>query len=82
MGLSAAKRAYYEEHLEAWGNSSLTQVEYCKQFNIAYGSFKTWTGKLKQSEAVKTEFLKQRLQGSKILVRFYKSLCLMGFELE
>ena len=63
MGLSAKKRAYYEEHLEAWRNSSLTQVEYCKQFNIAYGSFKTWTGKLKQSEAVKTEFIEAKTSG-------------------
>ena len=25
MGLSAKKRAYYEEHLEAWRTSGLTQ---------------------------------------------------------
>jgi len=60
MGLSAKKRAYYEEHLEAWRNSGLTQVEYCKQVNIAYGSFKTWTGKLKQSQAVKTSFMEAK----------------------
>jgi hypothetical protein len=39
MGLSEKKRAYYEEHIEAWRNSGLTQEKYCEQANICYGSF-------------------------------------------
>jgi len=38
MGLSAKKRAYYEEHIEAWRHSGLSQVKYCEQANISYGS--------------------------------------------
>ena len=60
MGLSAKKRTYYEEHLEAWRNSGLSQVKYCEQANICYGSFKTWAGKLKQSDAVKTSFVETK----------------------
>ena len=60
MVLSAKKRAYYEEHLEAWRTSGLTQVQYCEQVNIAYGSFKTWARKLKQNEAVKTTFVEAK----------------------
>ena len=60
MGLSAKKRAYYEEHIEAWPSSGLSQVKYCEQVNIAYGSFKTWAGKLKRSEAVKTSFVEAK----------------------
>lgn len=56
MGLSAQKRTYYEEHIEAWRHSGLSQVKYCDQAQISYGSFKSWSGKLKQSEAVETTF--------------------------
>ncbi len=27
MGLSAEKRAYYEEHVQAWRNSGLSQIK-------------------------------------------------------
>lgn len=60
MGLSAKKRTYYEEHIEAWRNSGLSQVKYCEQANICYGSFKTWRGKLKRSEAVETTFVEAK----------------------
>jgi hypothetical protein len=61
MGLSAKKRAYYEEHIEAWRTSGLTQEKYCEQVNICYGSFKTWSGKLKRSEAITTEFVEAKV---------------------
>ena len=61
MGLSAQKRAYYEEHIVAWRHSGLSQVKYCEQANISYGSFKSWSGKLKQSETVKTEFVEAKV---------------------
>ena len=60
MGLSTQKRAYYEEHIEAWHNSGLSQVKYCEQAHISYGSFKSWPGKLKQCETAKTEFVEAR----------------------
>jgi len=63
MGLSATKRAYYQEHVEAWRHSGLSQVKYCEQAQISYGSFKSWSGKLKQSEAVKTEFVEAKTSG-------------------
>ena len=68
MGLSEKKRAYYIEHLEAWRTSGLTQVKYCEQVNIAYGSFKTWSGKLKQNEAVKTTFIEAKSSESQDFV--------------
>ena len=61
MALSSKKRAYYEEHIEAWRHSGLSQVKYCEQANISYGSFKSWSGKLKQSETVKTEFVEAKV---------------------
>ena len=61
MGLSAQKRAYYEEHIEAWRHSGLSQLKYCEQANIAYGSFKNWSGKLKQNEPEKTSFIEAKL---------------------
>jgi hypothetical protein len=39
------------------------QVKYCEQAQISYGSFKSWSGKLKQSEAVKTEFVEAKTSG-------------------
>jgi hypothetical protein len=61
MGLSAKKRAYYEEHIEAWRTSGLTQEKYCKQVNICYGSFKTWSGKLKRIEPIKNDFVEAKV---------------------
>jgi hypothetical protein len=61
MGLSAQKRAYYEEHIQAWRHSGLSQEKYCEQANIAYGSFKSWPSKLKQNETVKTEFVEAKV---------------------
>jgi hypothetical protein len=61
MGLSAKKRTYYEEHLEAWRTSGLTQEKYCEQVNIRYGSFKTWSGKLKRIEPIKNDFVEAKV---------------------
>jgi len=36
MGLSPEKRTDYEEHLQAWRNSGLSQVKYCEHANIFY----------------------------------------------
>ena len=47
MGLSAKKRAYYEEHVQAWRDSGLSQVKYCEHANILYATFKSWPSKLK-----------------------------------
>ena len=47
MGLSAEKRAYYEEHVQAWRDSGLSQVKYCEHANILYATFKSWPSKLK-----------------------------------
>lgn len=46
MSISAEKRAYWEQHLNTWKNSGLTQKDYCKREGLAYGSFKNWRSQL------------------------------------
>jgi hypothetical protein len=75
MGLSAQKRAYYEEHIQAWRHSGLSQEKYCEQANIAYGSFKSWPSKLKPN------LWKQRSRNPKMLVPYCKYLYPIGFGL-
>ena len=53
MGLSAEKRAYYEEHVQAWRNSGLSQIKYCEHANILYATFKSWPSKLKKNSEIK-----------------------------
>ena len=57
MGLSAEKRAYYEEHVQAWRDSGLSQVKYCVHANILYATFKSWPSKLKKSSEIKPKFV-------------------------
>tara|TARA_R100001591_G_scaffold106111_1_gene114416 strand:- start:1006 stop:1329 length:324 start_codon:yes stop_codon:yes gene_type:complete len=46
MSISAEKRAYWEQHLNTWKNSGLTQKDYCKREGLTYGSFKSWRSQL------------------------------------
>lgn len=57
MGLSAEKRAYYEEHVQAWRDSGLSQIKYCEHANILYATFKSWPSKLKRSSEIKPKFV-------------------------
>jgi len=33
---------YWEEHIENWSHSGLTQSEYCRQHNLPYNMFRRW----------------------------------------
>jgi hypothetical protein len=42
------KQAFWERHIELWRNSSLTQVEYCRQNNLSIKSFGYWKRRIKE----------------------------------
>ena len=33
---------YWEDHIEKWSHSGLTQSEYCRQHNLPYNMFRRW----------------------------------------
>lgn len=39
-------RKFWEEHIEVWKNSSISQAEYCRQKNLKSNSFSYWNSKL------------------------------------
>lgn len=50
-----ANRAYWEEQVEAWRKSNLTQVAYCRMHTLNIATFGTWVARSKQqsSEGIK-----------------------------
>ena len=48
-----AKKQFWKSHIEAWENSGLSQIEYCRQHDLVRCRFTYWKGKLdKKSEPV------------------------------
>ena len=48
------KREYWKSHIEAWKNSNLSQVEYCRQNDLSRHRFTYWKCKGdKKSEAIR-----------------------------
>ena len=54
---SYKKRAFWEKHIECWKNSSLTQVDYCRENNLAIKSFGYWKRRLKEIAAEEIRFV-------------------------
>ena len=43
------KRKYWQQNIEAWKQSQLTQSEYCKQHNLSLASFGYWRTRINQA---------------------------------
>ena len=41
-----SNRDIWEKHIEAWRQSGLPQIEYCRCQNISYNAFRNWKGRL------------------------------------
>lgn len=46
------KRRTWTAHIEAWKNSDLSQVEYCREKNLSRHQFTYWNCKLKKKDPV------------------------------
>jgi hypothetical protein len=46
------KRRTWTAHIEAWKNSDLSQVEYCREKNLSRHQFTYWNCKLRKKDAV------------------------------
>ena len=46
------KRRSWTGHIEAWKNSGLSQVEYCREKNLSRHRFTYWNCKLRKKDAV------------------------------
>ena len=50
------KRANWQQHIDEWLGSGLSQRDYCRSKGLALASFGYWRGKLKCSESAKPCF--------------------------
>jgi len=48
----AGRQQFWEEHLEKWNASELSQGEYCRHNKISEKSFQYWKRKVKRNNAV------------------------------
>ena len=46
------KARIWTGHIEAWKNSGLSQVEYCREKNLSRHRFTYWNSKLRKKDAV------------------------------
>ena len=46
------KQRKWSSHIEAWKNSNLSQVEYCRQKDLSRHQFTYWNCKLRKKDAV------------------------------
>ena len=42
----AAKREFWEQHIEDWKSSGLSQIQYCRDQNLKLPTFQYWKSKL------------------------------------
>ena len=45
------KLTYWQQHIDSWKNSGLSQQNYCKQNELTFSSFGYWRGRLKKNQA-------------------------------
>ena len=51
--LNREKRQFWEAHIEAWGKSGISQIEYCRRHDLVRCRFTYWKCKLeRKSEPV------------------------------
>lgn len=56
------KREYWQEHIERYKKSSLSQQKYCQEKNLNYNTFKYWTVQIKKECKTETGLTKLPLQ--------------------
>lgn len=52
----AEKRAYWQGHIEAWKQSGLSQIDFCKTRSLALSTFQFWRKKISQSSSAPPRF--------------------------
>ena len=45
------KRSYWKQHIDAWQETGLTQVEYCRQHNLKHHQLVYWKKRFLKTEA-------------------------------
>jgi len=48
------KRLFWEKHINGWQSTHLTQVEYCRQYNLSVHRFTSWKKKFQTPEPSRT----------------------------
>ena len=47
-GGEAQKKTYWQEHIQAWGQSGVSQAHYCKARSLPLSTFQYWRRKINQ----------------------------------
>lgn len=50
-GRSAAREAFWRQHVEGWQRSGLSQQEYCQEHGLVLSTLQTWRRRLKSNSA-------------------------------
>ena len=56
QSLNISKKKYWQNHLECWKDSGLSQKQYCAQQLLAVSSFSLWKKKIADQQSEKTHF--------------------------
>ena len=56
------KKKLWETHIRAWGNSGLTQNEYCRRNKLRSNQFCYWKKKLRQQSKISSSFVPVPIQ--------------------
>ncbi|HFD32781.1 MAG TPA: IS66 family insertion sequence hypothetical protein [Gammaproteobacteria bacterium] len=48
--INSERRRFWENHIEQWSSSGLTQAEYCRQHDISSNRFTYWKCKFKREK--------------------------------
>jgi hypothetical protein len=62
-----SKADFWRSHIESCTNSSLTQVQYCRNHSLALSTFSYWKRKLKITRRPKARFYPLTVQPEKIV---------------
>ena len=47
----AERRLYWQEHIERWRNSGMTQKDYCRQNGLKWSTFHYWKQRLREKSS-------------------------------
>lgn len=63
---SKEKRKFWEDHIQAWHQSGLSQVEYCRENNLKNHQWWYWRKRISHSSDTDVTFVPLRFSSSKI----------------
>ncbi len=64
------KHDFWQQHIEGWYQSKLSQKEYCKQQDLSFASFGYWRTRLNRKAVARGKFIPVNVAGASSVVIF------------